>query len=293
MYTGKIPKDLVATFSIVGFDPETEELGIAVQSKFIGVGSVVPWAKAGVGAVATQSFANTSYGPKGLEYMQSGKSAEETIRLLTEDDEDRELRQVGIVDAKGNAATFTGTDCYDWAGGRTGKHYAAQGNILVNKQTVDQMGETFERTEGTLAHRLLTALNAGQHAGGDSRGKQSAALLIVKDKGGYGGFNDKAIDLRVDDHKEPIKELIRIHDLHKLYFSRSKEENIVEVKGDVFHKLTFELERLGYLERSDEHSDDAVLDALRVLIHQENFEEREQKRGYIDLEILEFMKKIQ
>ncbi|MGP4079331.1 DUF1028 domain-containing protein [Pseudalkalibacillus sp. R45] len=293
MYTGKIPNDLVATFSIVGFDPETEELGIAVQSKFIGVGSVVPWAKAGVGAVATQSFANTSYGPKGLEHMASGKSAEETIRLLTEKDEQRELRQVGVVDAKGNPATFTGEDCYDWAGGRTGKHYAAQGNILVNQETVDQMGEAFENTTGTLAHRLLTALNAGQHAGGDSRGKQSAALLIVKDKGGYGGYNDRAIDLRVDDHKEPIKELIRIHDLHQLYFSRSKEENILEVKGDVFRQLAFELERLGYLERSDEHSEDAVLDALRVLIHQENFEEREQKRGYIDLEILEFMKKTQ
>ncbi|WP_261131446.1 DUF1028 domain-containing protein [Bacillus sp. Marseille-Q3570] len=293
MYTGKIPKDLVATFSIVGFDPETDELGIAVQSKFIGVGSVVPWAKAGVGAVATQSFANTSYGPKGLEHMASGKSAEETIRLLTEKDEQRELRQVGVVDAKGNPATFTGKDCYDWAGGRTGKHYAAQGNILVNQETVDQMGMAFENTTGTLAHRLLTALNAGQHAGGDSRGKQSAALLIVKDKGGYGGYNDRAIDLRVDDHKEPIKELIRIHHLHQLYFSRSKEENIAEIKGDVFRQLAFELERLGYLERSDEHSEDAVLDALRVLVHQENFEEREQKRGYIDLEILDFMKKAQ
>ncbi|MCF6410956.1 DUF1028 domain-containing protein [Pseudalkalibacillus salsuginis] len=293
MYPGKVPNNLVATFSIVGFDPETEELGIAVQSKFIGVGSVVPWAKAGVGAVATQSFANTSYGPKGIGYMESGKSAEETIRLLTEEDEDRELRQVGIVDAKGNTATFTGKDCYDWAGGCTGKHYAAQGNILVNKETVDQMGVTYEGTEGTLAHRLLTALNAGQHAGGDSRGKQSAALLIVKEKGGYGGFNDRAIDLRVDDHKEPIKELIRIHDLHQLYFSRSREKNIVEIKGDVFHQLVVELERLGYLERSDEHSEDAVLDALRVLIHQENFEEREQKRGYIDLEILEFMKRAQ
>ncbi|WP_221567751.1 DUF1028 domain-containing protein [Alkalihalobacillus sp. TS-13] len=293
MYTGKIPKDLVATFSIVGFDPETEELGIAVQSKFIGVGSVVPWAKAGVGAVATQSFANTSYGPKGLEHMASGKSAEETIRLLTEKDEQRELRQVGIVDAKGNPATFTGKECYDWAGGRTGKHYAAQGNILVNQETVDQMGAAFESTTGTLAQCLLTALNAGQHAGGDSRGKQSAALLIVKDKGGYGGYNDRSIDLRVDDHKEPIKELIRIHDLHQLYFSRSKEEKIAEVKGDVFQQLAFELERLGYLERSDEHSEDAVLDALRVLIHQENFEEREQKRGYIDLEILDFMKKTQ
>lgn len=291
MYTGKIPKDLVATFSIVGFDPETEELGIAVQSKFIGVGSVVPWAKAGVGAVATQSYANTSYGPKGLEHMASGKSAEETVRLLTEKDEERELRQVGVVDAKGNAATFTGSDCYDWAGGRTGNHYAAQGNILVNQETVDQMGRTFESAQGTLAERLLDALNAGQQAGGDSRGKQSAALLVVKDKGGYGGFNDRAIDLRVDDHPEPTMELIRLHELHQLYFSRSKEDKIAKIEGATFRDLTFELERLGFLERSDEHNEDAVFDALRVYIHQENFEEREQKRGYIDLEILDFLKK--
>ncbi|MCF6138878.1 DUF1028 domain-containing protein [Pseudalkalibacillus berkeleyi] len=291
MYTGKIPKDLVATFSIVGYDPETEEIGIAVQSKFIGVGSVVPWAKAGVGAVATQSFANTSYGPKGLEHMASGKSAEETMRLLTEKDRERELRQVGIVDAKGNAATFTGSECYDWAGGLTGKNFAAQGNILVNQDTVTQMGSTFETTDGTLAERLLTALNAGQQAGGDSRGKQSAALLIVKEKGGYGGFNDRAIDLRVDDHHEPIMELIRLHELHQLYFSRSKEQNVVKIDGEIFSELTFQLERLGFVERSDEHSEEAVLDALRVLIHQENFEEREQKRGYIDLEILEFLKK--
>ncbi|MGM7703042.1 DUF1028 domain-containing protein [Pseudalkalibacillus sp. Hm43] len=291
MYTGKIPKDLVATFSIVGYDPETEELGIAVQSKFIGVGSVVPWAKAGVGAVATQSFANTSYGSKGLEHMASGKSAEEAIQLLTEKDEERELRQVGIVDAKGNAATFTGTKCYDWAGGRTGANYAAQGNILVNQETVEQMGKTFETTEGTLAERLLKALNAGQHAGGDSRGKQSAALLVVKEKGGYGGYNDRAIDLRVDDHPEPISELIRLHELHQLYFSRSKEEKITKIEGNVYRNLTFELERLGFLERSDEHNEDAVFDALRVYIHQENFEEREQKRGYIDLEILEYLQR--
>ncbi|WP_349408800.1 DUF1028 domain-containing protein [Pseudalkalibacillus sp. SCS-8] len=293
MYTAKIPNDLVATFSIVGYDPETEEHGIAVQSKFIGVGSVVPWARAGVGAVATQSFANTSYGPKGLEHMASGKSAEETVRLLTEKDEKRELRQVGIVDANGQAATFTGSECYEWAGGRTGPNYAAQGNILVNQETIDQMAVTFENTEGTLAERLLTALNAGQHAGGDSRGKQSAALLVVKEKGGYGGYNDRAIDLRVDDHPEPISELIRLHDLHQLYFSPSNQDNIVKIEGDVFSQVSFELERLGYLERSDEHTEDAVLDALRVLIHQENFEEREQKRGWIDLDILQFMKKNQ
>ncbi|WP_257348126.1 DUF1028 domain-containing protein [Pseudalkalibacillus decolorationis] len=290
MYTGKIPKDVVATFSIVGYDSETEELGIAVQSKFIGVGSVVPWAKAGVGAVATQSYANTSYGPAGLGYMESGKTAEETIKLLTEADSERELRQVGIVDATGKAATFTGKACYDWAGGCTGRHYAAQGNILVGEETVNAMGKTFEETHGTLSERLLQALDAGQQAGGDSRGKQSAALLIVKEEGGYGGFNDRAIDLRVDDHPEPIKELIRIYDLHQLYFAPSKQENIVEIKGNVYEELVKELERLNLLERTPIHTEEAVTDALRVFVHRENFEEREQKRGWIDLDILTYMK---
>ncbi|TLS35809.1 DUF1028 domain-containing protein [Pseudalkalibacillus caeni] len=286
----KIPNDLIATFSIVGYDPETKELGIAVQSKFLGVGAVVPWAKAGVGAVATQSYANISYGENGLKLMAEGKSAEETIKILTEDDEERELRQVGIVDGNGNPATFTGKDCYDWAGGVTGKHYAAQGNILVGKETVENMGKTFEETEGPLSERLLKALDAGQEAGGDSRGKQSAALLIVKEKGGYGGYNDRAVDLRVDDHPEPIKELIRIYHLHQLYFSETKEENVVKIEGDIKAELIQQLERLEYLEHKESHTDDAVFDAFRSFLHTENFEEREQERGKLDLAVLEYMK---
>jgi uncharacterized Ntn-hydrolase superfamily protein len=198
------------TFSIVGYDPKNGDLGVAVASKFFAVGSVVPWAKAGVGAVATQSFANTTYGPRGLEMMEKGASAEEVIKKLTDSDDGRDRRQVGIVDAKGHVATFTGAGCIPWAGGVTGKHYAAQGNILVGEQVVKAMGEAFEKTEGSLAEKLMAALEAGDNAGGDKRGKQSAALLVVRAKGGYAGFNDRYIDIRVDDHTEPTKELRRL-----------------------------------------------------------------------------------
>ena len=278
------------TFSIVGYDAEEKEWGIAVQSKFLGVGAVVPFAKAGVGAVATQSYANTAYGPQALELMAQGKSAEEVMELITKDDKDKEMRQVGLIDAEGNAATFTGTYCYDWAGGVTGKHFAAQGNILVDEQTVQAMAETFEATEGSLAHRLLMALDAGQQAGGDSRGQQSAALLVVKEKGGYGGYNDRYIDLRVDDHPEPIRELIRIYGLQQLYFAPSKLENVVAIDGEVRDEVINHLKRLEYL-KSDQVDQEELHKALTAYIHTENFEEREQEQGKIDLEVLEFMKK--
>ncbi|KAB7666049.1 DUF1028 domain-containing protein [Bacillus sp. B1-b2] len=276
------------TFSIIGFDPEEKEWGIAVQSKFLGVGSVVPWAKAGIGAVATQSYANTSFGPDGLRLMEEGKTAEEALHIILEKDPAREQRQVAFIDAKGNAATFTGNECYGWAGGMTGQHFAAQGNILVDEKTVQTMANTFQTKQGSLAERLLAALQAGQDAGGDSRGQQSAALLIVKDRGGYGGYNDRYIDLRVDDHIEPIKELSRIYQLQQLYFAPSKEENIISIEGDVQTELTSHLERLEYLGKgktSDLHQ------ALKNYIHTENFEEREQGTGKIDREVLEYMKK--
>lgn len=275
------------TFSIVGYDPQEKEWGIAVQSKFLGVGAVVPWAKAGVGAVATQSYANTSFGPEGLRLMEEGKSAEEALHALLEKDPGREQRQVGFVDANGNAATFTGKECYDWAGGVTGPYFAAQGNILVDENTVKAMAETFQKMEGSLAERLLAALQAGQNAGGDSRGQQSAALLVVKDRGGYGGFNDRYIDLRVEDHEEPIKELTRIYQLQQLYFAPSKPENIIPIEGITLEELTKHLQRLGYLNETTIE----VSEALTTYIHTENFEEREQKAGIIDLEVLEYMKK--
>lgn len=277
------------TFSIVGYDPVEKEWGIAVQSKFLGVGAVVPWAKAGIGAVATQSYANTAYGPRALELMAQGKSAQETLEAILADDPDKEMRQVGLIDANGNAATFTGSACYNWAGGVTGPHFAAQGNILVDEKTVQAMAEIFQKAEGTLAERLLASLDAGQEAGGDSRGKQSAALYVVKEKGGYGGYNDRYIDLRVDDHPDPIKELIRVYQLQQLYFSPSKPEKIASVEGEVKTEVTQHLKRLGYLPGADT-SDNDIYQALTAFIHTENFEMREQKRGWIDLEVLEFMK---
>lgn len=211
----KHPSSPVATFSIVGYDAETGALGIAVQSKFFAVGAVVPWAEAGVGAIATQSWANTTYGPSGLKLLKSGLSAEQTLERLTTDDPAHATRQVGIVDAKGNTANYTGDECNAWAGAISGENYTAQGNILASEEVVKAMGKAFEETEGELADKLMAALFAGQAAGGDTRGQQSAALLVVQEHSGYGGFNDRYIDLRVDDAEKPIVELQRLLEIHK------------------------------------------------------------------------------
>ena len=281
-------RDVVATFSIVTFDPDTGALGVAVQSKFLAVGSIVPWARAGVGAVATQAMANFNYGPRGLDLMSQGRSAQETVEAMISADEEREHRQLGVVDAEGRAATFTGSECFEWAGGITGEHYAAQGNILVGRQTVEAMAKTFEGTSGDLAGRLLAALDAGQQAGGDSRGRQSSALLVVREGGGYGGDNDRVMDLRVDDHSEPIRELIRLRGLHTLYFGETRAEDVLAVEGNVREEVETTLRRLGYLERDVD--DDVLLDSLSAYIRTENFEEREQERGYLDRAVLAFMK---
>lgn len=215
---------VVATFSIVARDPNTGDLGIAVASKFLAVGAVVPWAKAGVGAVATQSHANVAYGPDGLALLASGKSATEALAALTKADERRDTRQAGIVDAKGRASTFTGTQCFAWAGGKTGEGWAAQGNTLAGEGVVGAMGEAFEKArasgKGELAEWLMSALAAGDAAGGDRRGRQSAALLVVRAKGGFQGGNDRYIDLRVDDHAAPVPELTRLLRLHRKVFAR-------------------------------------------------------------------------
>jgi uncharacterized Ntn-hydrolase superfamily protein len=279
---------VVATFSIVGFDPETDTWGVAVQSRFLAVGAIVPWARAGVGAVATQAMANFNYGPRGLELMSQGKTAQETVEALISSDDEREHRQLGVVDAAGRASTFTGSECFEWAGGVTGEHYAAQGNILVGRETVEAMARTFEGTSGGLAGRLLAALDAGQGAGGDSRGKQSAALLVVREGGGYGGDNDHVVDLRVDDHPEPIRELIRLRTLHTLYFGETQPEDVVAVDGEVRRDVEMSLRRSGYVEEGAD--DKALLDALSAFIRTENFEEREQERGYLDRAVLEYMK---
>jgi uncharacterized Ntn-hydrolase superfamily protein len=279
---------VVATFSIVGFDPETDTWGVAVQSRFLAVGAIVPWARAGVGAVATQAMANFNYGPRGLELMSQGKTAQETVEALISSDDEREHRQLGVVDAAGRASNFTGSQCFEWAGGVTGEHYAAQGNILVGRETVEAMARTFEGTSGGLAGRLLAALEAGLGAGGDSRGKQSAALLVVREGGGYGGDNDHVVDLRVDDHPEPIRELIRLRTLHTLYFGETQPEDVVAVDGEVRRDVEMSLRRSGYVEEGAD--DKALLDALSAFIRTENFEEREQERGYLDRAVLEYMK---
>jgi uncharacterized Ntn-hydrolase superfamily protein len=227
----------VATFSIVGFDPQTGELGIAVASKFLAVGAVVPWAQAGVGAVATQAYANTTYGPRGLELLAAGEDATGALNALIESDDGRERRQVGIVDAQGRSATFTGKECMAWAGGKAGKYYACQGNILTGAEVVNAIAATFEQTEGDLAVRLVAALKAGDEAGGDSRGKQSAALLVVKEGGGYQGLNDRYIDLRVDDNPEPITELSRLLGM-QLSYSALFEASALRNQGDLAAAVT-------------------------------------------------------
>ena len=203
-----------ATFSIVAADPDAGEVGVAVASKFFAVGTVVPHAIADVGAVATQSYANTSFGPRGLELLAAGARPEEVLTVLLRDDEGREQRQVGVVSADGSSATFSGEGCLDWAGGRRGEGYAVQGNILAGEEVVAEMERAFLESAGEpLATRLYRALVAGDAAGGDARGKQSAALLVVRDSAGYGGYTDRAVDIRVDDHTEPFVELGRILDL--------------------------------------------------------------------------------
>jgi uncharacterized Ntn-hydrolase superfamily protein len=236
----------VATFSIVGYDPATGDLGIAVESRFFAVGSVVPWAKAGVGAIATQSFANTTFGPKGLELLAQGKSAQETLDTLVKEDPQADQRQVGIVDSQGRPATFTGAKCNPWAGGKSGKNYTAQGNILTGSVVVEAMASTFEASASLpLADRLVKALAAGQAVGGDSRGQQSAALLVVRAKGGYGGYNDRYIDLRVDDSPKPIEELARLLETHhttnaytdaRFYLDRGEKERAIQIMEDATRK---------------------------------------------------------
>ncbi len=203
-------KDLITTFSIVAYDPDNEEWGVGVASKFLAVGSMVPWARAGVGAIATQAWGNPNYGPDGLYLLEQGESPEETIKILTEADPRGEFRQLGIIDKEGNTASFTGDQCLDWAGSREGKNYSVQGNILAGREVVDSMADIFENTKGKLADRLISVLEAGQEAGGDKRGRQAAALFIVKENAGINGLDDRYIDLRVDDHQTPIKELKRL-----------------------------------------------------------------------------------
>lgn len=285
---------LVSTFSIVGRDAQTGDLGVAVQSKFLAVGVVVPWVKAGIGAVATQAWANTSYGPRGLELLAAGHSAPEAMRMLTADDPQAEHRQAGIVDAHGHSATFTGESCYTWAGGIAGPDFAAQGNILVGEETVRALAETFQSTRGPLWRRLLDALAAGQAAGGDSRGMQSAALVVAREAGGYGGYNDRFIDLRVDDHVSPIEELRRLLDMHELYFFKPTPGDMLPLDAQLAAELQALLARSGdYVGPANGVYDDATYRALERYGARENLEERlshDPADKQIDRRVIEFMR---
>ena len=275
------------TFSIVACDFEEQSWGVAVASKFPAVGAVVPWAQAEVGAVATQSFANTSFGPRGLALMATGLSAPETLERLLEDDPDKELRQVGLVDARGGSATYSGTGCFAWAGGVSGTGYAIQGNILASGNVVPEMEETFLKTQGSLPTRLHAALLAGDRAGGDKRGRQSAAIYAVKAKSGYGGYLDRWLDYRVDDHEDPVPRLGELLELHELYFGKSPEEDRVEIHGNVQEQIAEILVQQGYLKNGKEFGE-----AFNEFIGNENFEERaDPQAGWIDNPVLKYLTK--
>ena len=280
-----------STFSIVAFDRKNGDLGVAVQSKFIAVGSVVPWARAGVGAVATQASVNVGYGPKALRMLEEGVASSEVLdRLLLEDDE-RQVRQVAIVDAKGIVATHTGTGCMEWAGHVTGDGYSCQGNILVGRDVVESMARAYDQTAGDLIDRLLAALSAGQKAGGDRRGQQSAALLVVREKGGYEGFTDRYVDLRVDDSTHPIDELKRVFKVYDMtMLSREDPSNLIPVAGNVARNLQKNLKRLGFYNGSiNGKYDEPTKSALREFGNINNFENRMHEDGVIWKSILHYM----
>ena len=281
------------TFSIVAWDPQADpspEWGVAVASKFLAVGSAVPWVQAGAGAVATQALANLSYGPDGLNRLAAGGSASEVVRTLTAEDPEREQRQLGIVDASGGAATFTGSECFDWAGGVTGEGYCCQGNILTGPDVVEEMASTFEDTEGELATRLLAALAAGDEAGGDRRGRQSAALYIARADGGYGGGIDRAVDLRVEDHQRPVSELSRLFEMHRLYFPRPEDLAFVDIDEDLAAELRALLSDVGYDSGDAIGFDERLQAALYAFSGTENLEERWSDDAKIERQVLDHLR---
>jgi uncharacterized Ntn-hydrolase superfamily protein len=275
----------IATYSIVAVDRDASQWGVATQSKFLAVGSVVPWAAAEVGAIATQSYANPRYGPDGLALLRQGLPAADVVKRLTEADEGRDQRQLGIVDARGGAATFTGSECHDWAGGRTGEGYAAQGNILVSAETVDALAETFEASAGKpLAVRLLDCLDAAQRAGGDRRGQQSAALLVVEKDAGYAQLSDVVVELRVDDHERPLDELRRLYRLHDALFGRTPKEEWLDVDEALRAELTERLATIGYTDQLDR--------AFTDWAGAENYEMRVEGVERIDPVVLEALRRM-
>ena len=298
-----------STFSIVAIDPENGDVGVAVQSKFPNVRAVVPWAEAGVGAVATQSLVNVAYGSKGLTLMRNGATAEEALKILTQNDSARQSRQAGIVDAKGNSASWTGTECFDWAGGVTGetwggkgviiagKGFAAQGNILVGKATVEAIAKTFQTTKGSLADRLVAAIVAGGKAGGDRRGEESAALVVKRAGAGYDGTTDDYIDLSIYDNPKPLIELQRLYNLHKLYFFRSDPKNLVKIGESICKELQTILKDKAY--KGQEFYSGQINGVFDVPTHKalndfmgwENYDVRIRQDDQIDTEVLDDIRK--
>ncbi|MFX0061897.1 MAG: DUF1028 domain-containing protein [Candidatus Hermodarchaeota archaeon] len=284
------------TFSIVGYDPKTGDFGVAVQSKFICVGAIVSHAEADIGAIATQAHANTNYGPRGLELLKTGKSAQEVINHLISDDEQRESRQVAVINGKG-AAAHTGKDCFEWAGHIVGNNYSCQGNILTGEETIQEMAKAFETTNGELAVKLLAALLAADKEGlGDVRGKQSAALLVVRDKGGYGGYTDRLVDIRVDEHVEPIKELVRIYEIYDMVFlSNEDPSRLLTIEDTIAETIKQVLTELNYLkpEKASPASKwgEVERQALEAWVGINNFENKWRDDGKIWQSIYDYIKK--
>ena len=274
----------ITTYSIVGCDLDASQWGVATQSKFLAVGAVVPWAEPHVGAIATQAYANPRYGPEGLSLLREGLSAEEVVERLTAADEGRDQRQLGVVDREGRSASFTGAECLEWAGGRTGPCYAAQGNILVSAETVDAIAETFESSKGPLAERLLDCLDAAQAAGGDRRGQQSAALLVVEQDGGYAKLSDTIVELRVEDHERPLEELRRLYRLHDALFGETPRDKWLTVDEPLVNELRERLEKLGY--------DGELEDAFNRWAGNVNLEERVDGIAQIDPIVLQELREL-
>src|SRR5580693_2274758 len=279
------------TFSIVAADPATGEWGVAVQSRFISVGAVVPWAASRVGAVATQALANVRYGPDGIEMLRRGLGADAVVEKLTRADPKREQRQLGIVDSKGRAAAFTGKECFDWAGHVVGEGYTCQGNILVSRAVVEGMARAYESTPGDIPERLLAALSAGQREGGDRRGMQSAALLVVREKGGYDEGSDRWVDVRVDDHPTPIEELRRIFRLYDMtLLAREDPATLVPLSGDVARGAQQSLQLLGYYTgRLTADWDAATAKSFDKFLSENNFENKARTDGTVWPSVLSYL----
>lgn len=287
----RISRVRIATFSIVAFDPTAQEWGIAVASKFLAVGSVVPWAYARAGAVATQALANPTYGPRGLELLATGRSAQETLDELVATDEGAEHRQAGIVDSKGGAATYTGENCLDWAGGLTGDHFAIQGNILTGPEVAEAMQKAYLDARGPLADRLLQSLLAGDRSGGDSRGRQSAAVLLVREEGGYLGMTDKVIDLRVDDHPDPVPELQRLRTIHQLYLEAPVPGDALDIDQPLAEEIRRILSAQGAFAGPETGEfDDQLASALQSYMSVENLEMRWVTGPRIDPVVLDYLR---